>query len=375
MATSSPDSASSFSARWLRGLSLVLLATVAVSLQNVITRIALSPKAIPILGGIINLGGYIDPTADKMQVTLLELLLRISFVVPLSWLIMPVFKPGAWGEARSVIVGSDRMLKLQIVAAGIFLFLSQIGIYLSIANIGPAMAITIFFTYPTVTTLLAWKLFSDRPSLQQWLAIILIYIGCAWLAFKPIDQNLFCPPICVKHPPSAAALPPAPNQTPTPNASNAPTIPKPATQPNPIIGYLAAIISSIVFALEGIIAQACFSKVNPATFTALVFTVEWLVLMAVTLPFIHVDINQELILMGGLLCLTTFATYLFSNFGIKAIGAASTAIIVSSRPAVTSILALLIIGDTLLPEQWGSIIVVTAGVVLMNVAKAMKKPT
>jgi drug/metabolite transporter (DMT)-like permease len=374
MATSSPDSASSSSSQWLRGLGLVLLATVALSLQNVIARIAQSPKALPILGGIINLGGYIDPAADKIQVSLLVLLLRVSFVVPLLWLIMPVFKPGAWGEARTVITGPNQMLKLRIVAAGIFLFLSQTSIYLSISNIGPAIAVTIFFIYPTVTTLLAWRLFGDRPSLPQWLAIILIYIGCTWLTFKPINQNLLCPVICVK-PSPPAALAPTPSPTPNLQGANAPSIPKPVSKSNPIVGYLAAIMSGVVFALEGVIAQSCFSKVNPATFTAMIFTVEWLALMAVTLPFIQLHINQGLILMGGLLCLATLSGYLFNNFGIKAIGAASTAIIGSSGPAVTSILALLFIGDKLELEQWVSILVVTAGVVLMNVAKAMKKPT
>lgn len=48
------------------------------------------------------------------------------------------------------------------------------------------------------------------------------------------------------------------------------------------------------------------------------------------------SVNTGLMLMGGLLSLATLSGYLFNNFGIKAIGAASTAVIGSSGPAVTS---------------------------------------
>jgi drug/metabolite transporter (DMT)-like permease len=77
--------------------------------------------------------------------------------------------------------------------------------------------------------------------------------------------------------------------------------------------------------------------------------------------------------MAGLLSLATLSGYLFNNFGIKNIGAASTAIIGSSGPAVTAILALGILGDSLQGPQWLSIVLVTSGVLLMNLAKLSKR--
>lgn len=333
MSTSSSASESNAPSKWWQGLALVLLATLALSLQNVLARIAQSPKILSILGGVTQLGGYVAPSADKLQVSLLVLLLRVSFVVPILWLILPAIKPGAWQEARQVITGNDKDLKMRILLAGLLLFLSQTCIYLSIASVGPATAVTIFFIYPTVTTLLAWRLFGERPSWQQWLAIVLIYVGCIWLSFS------------------------APN----------------AQFKTDVSGIVTAVISGVVFAMEGVIAQSCFSKINPATFTSMIFTVELVALCAVTLPFLHLSINQGLLLMGGLLCLATLSGYLFNNFGIKTIGAASTAIIGSSGPAVTAILALFILGDNLKMSQWEAILLVTIGVVLMNLAKARKR--
>ena len=330
MTLPSPNSMSRGFSPWWRGVVLVLLATLCLSLQNILVKIAQSPKSIPVLGGLLNLGGYVTPDPGNLfQVPFLILLIRISFVVPSLWLILPRLHPGAFSEVKQIISSPEHSLKLRIVAAGFFLFLSQICIYVAISKVGPATAVTLFFIYPTVTTLLSWWLFNSRPSWQQWVAIALIYAGCTWLAFS------------------------APN----------------AAFKTDLFGLSAAVISGVVFALEGIIAQSCFSRVNPATFTGMVFTVEWLVLLLVTLPFIHLELNGGLLLMGGLLCCATLSGYLFNNFGIQAIGAAATAILGSSGPAVTALLGLLLLSDRLNPTQWASILLVTAGVGLMNLAR------
>ncbi len=330
MTLSSPNSSSSAARKWWRGFILVLLATLCLSLQNILVKIAQSPKPLAVLGGLFHLGGYVTPDPNNpFQVPFLVLLIRISFVVPLLWLALPKLRPGALSEVKQIVSGPDQTLKLRIVMAGFFLFLSQTCIYLAINRVGPATAVTIFFIYPTVTTLLAWWLFGNRPSWQQWVAIVLIYVGCTWLAFS------------------------------IPNA----------TFKTDSFGLLAAVISGIVFALEGIIAQSCLSRVNPATFTGMVFTVEWLVLLVVSLPFIHIDLNRGLLLMGLLLCFATLSGYLFNNFGIQAIGAAATAIVGSSGPAVTAILGVLLLTDQLFLAQWLAILLVTAGVGLMNLAR------
>ncbi len=318
------------SARWWRGSVLVLLATLFFSLQNILVKIAQSPQPLPVLGGLLKLGGYVTPDPNNpFQVAFLVLLVRISFVVPLLWLLLPRLNPNAWPEVKSVITGSNPRLKLQILMAGFFLFLSQTLIYLAINKVGPATAVTIFFIYPTVTLLLAWRLFGNRPAWYQWIAIALIYSGCTWLAFSATNATF---------------------------------------KPDPL-GLLAAVVSGVVFALEGLIAQACFSRVNPATFTGMVFTVEWLVLLVVTLPSTHITLNSGLLLLGALLSCATLAGYLLNNFGIQAIGAAATAIIGSSGPAATALLGVCFLGDSLGLAQWSAILLVTIGVVLINLAR------
>lgn len=337
------DSATA-SKQWWRGLALVLLATLFLSLQNNLVKIAQAPTPIPIVGGL-QVGGYVVPDPhNPFQVPLLVLLVRITFLFPLLWAILPSLKPGGWQEARQVVVGNDRSLKLRIVAAGVFLFLSQTLNYFAIAKLGPATAVTIFFIYPTVTTLLAWWFFGERPDWRQWIAIVLIYLGCAWLAFK-IPVETF-----------GTDLPKALTSFATADP----------------LGLLAALGSGTMFALEGIIAQSCFRKINPATFTSLVFTVEWLVLSGFALFVIHVSLNNGLLVMGLLLCLATLSGYLFNNFGIREIGAAATAIIGSSGPAVTAILGVLILSDGLKVQQWAAIALVTVGVILMNLARVKR---
>jgi len=371
---------SNLSSQWLKGLGFVLLATLALSLQNVIARIATSTSSKKILGGIFELGGYVTADADKLQVSLLVLLIRVSFVVPLLWLFLFITRAGVFGEVKQITTGSDRTLKIKIVAAGLLLFLSQTGTYLAIKDVGPAIAVTVFFIYPTATTLLAWKIFGDRPSWQQWFAIGLIYAGCTWLTFAP--HSVPPKPVQASPTPAIVATPEKP-RSPLSETKQAPNIgasipaapsAKPITQSSSsfAIGVTEAMLAGIVFAMEGIIAQSCFGKMNPAVFTGMIFSVEWVALLAVTLPFNTLPLNSGLILMGGLLSLATLSGYLFNNFGIKLIGAASVAIIGSSGPAVTSILAVLVLSESLTGENWLAIIVVTIGVILMNLAKASK---
>jgi drug/metabolite transporter (DMT)-like permease len=379
MDSTSSQTKSNLSSQWWRGLGFVLLATLALSLQNVIARIATSTSSKKILGGIFELGGYVAADADKLQVSLLVLLLRVSFVVPLLWLLLFITRAGVFGEVKQIVTGSDRTLKIKIVAAGLLLFLSQTGTYLAIKDVGPAIAVTVFFIYPTATTLLAWKIFGDRPSWKQWFAIGLIYAGCTWLTFAPRPL----PPKPVQTSPTSAIIanPDKPKSSlpetkPAPNlgASVPPAPPaKPAQSSSSFaIGVIEAMLAGIVFAMEGILAQSCFSKMNPAVFTGMIFSVEWVALLAVTVPFNTLPLNSGLFLMGGLLSLATLSGYLFNNFGIKLIGAASVAIIGSSGPAVTSILAVLILNEALTGENWLAIILVTIGVILMNLAKATK---
>lgn len=372
MATSSSASDSTPATRWWRGLTLVLLATLFLSLQNNLVKVAQAPTEIPVLGGLFKLGGYVtaDPS-NFLQVPLLVLLVRITFLLPLLWIILPLLRPGALAEARQAIAGGDGFLKLRVVLAGFFLFVSQTCIYLAVHDIGPAIAVTIFFIYPTATTLLAWRFFGERPNWKQWVAIGLIYGGCTWLTFTPPPPKASTPPAAVRTQSAQNAVTPQ-SLAQSPKAST--LSPKANTNAAGFaFGVIEAVVSGVVFAMEGIIAQSCFSKINPATFTGMVFTVEWVVLTVVALASIKVTVNGGLLLMGGLLCIATLSGYLFNNFGIKEIGAAATAIIGSSGPAVTAILGLLLLGDQLQQTQWMAIVVVTVGVVLMNLAKGGAK--
>jgi drug/metabolite transporter (DMT)-like permease len=336
MAISTSETSAAPPSQWWRGLILVLLATLFLSIQNVLVRIVQYNGKYPlkILGGLIPSNVYVeaDPT-NPLQVPLLVLLVRIAFVVPLLWSVLPVLRPGAGEQAISVLRGYNPRLLIKVIAAGVLLFLSQTGTYLAVSIVGPATALTVFFIYPVITTLLAWKLFGDRPSWKQWVAIGLIIGGCIWVLFSTIPGAKFS---------------------------------------SDLVGVIAAAFAGIVFALEGIIAQSCFNKINPATFTGLIFTVEFVVLLIVCVAFIHINLSQGLLVMGLLLCFATLLGYLFNNFGIKSIGAASTAIIGSSGPAVTAILAVLILNDK--TPSWEAIFLVTIGVVLMNLEKINKKP-
>jgi drug/metabolite transporter (DMT)-like permease len=65
----------------------------------------------------------------------------------------------------------------------------------------------------------------------------------------------------------------------------------------------------------------------------------------------------------------TLLGYLFTNIGIRLIGAAPASIISATGPAFTAILAWLMIQDQLQSRQWFGVLLVTLGVAGLNIER------
>ena len=61
--------------------------------------------------------------------------------------------------------------------------------YIALGSIPTGIATTIFFIYPTITILLMWAFFRDKPSLPLVFAMVTIYIG----GFMTIPAAAFTP--------------------------------------------------------------------------------------------------------------------------------------------------------------------------------------
>ncbi|MCW6038323.1 EamA family transporter [Spirulina subsalsa FACHB-351] len=322
------------------GFILVLLSSLALSLQNVVIRIILSPSTI---FGWREIGGFITPGFGN---SLLILFLRMVVVVPCMAILAQVLYPSSWSDIRRYLQSKDWAGFSQMIACGFFLFASSAFIYMALGDLSPGVALTLFFIFPVVTVILSWLFFGEKPSLVRSAASLTVFAGVVILQL--------------------------------PSGGGAVRL--------STFGIVMAILSGVTFALHVLLIQACMKKIHPIPFSVVNFFVIF-VFTLVSLPLllylplpdvVKIDIDPamwvNLLISGLVLGGLTLLSYLANNIGISYIGAARASIFGATGPAFTSLMAAAIIGATLTFNQWIGMGVVTAGVLAQNLERFFKKP-
>ncbi|MEH2408909.1 EamA family transporter [Nostoc sp.] len=316
------------------GFLLIVLSAVVSSLYNIAIKIIFHEGSQ--IFGVLEVERLLPPTLGN---TLLILTLRFMVVVPLMLLLSPILHPRLWqdlenlaasvrGNPTAANAATKQILLLSIVSGG-FLFLSQVLIYIAIAQVPTGMAIALFFIYPMVSGLLSWFLFRDRPTIFRIGAIAAISCG------------------------ELLVLAGSPN-TGIGNIS---------------MGSSTAILSGVAFAAYIILTRVCASKLHPVTFTLINFaTMLLLSFICLMLPLpsswnLVIDPSKilELVLSAFILGVLTLAGYLLNNIGISKLGASRSAIIGGSIPVLTVIFAGLVIQENLDIVQILGVLLVTFG--------------
>jgi drug/metabolite transporter (DMT)-like permease len=316
------------------GFLLIVLSTVISSLYNVAIKVIFHEGSQ--IFGVLEVEQLLPPTLGN---TLLILTLRFMVVVPLMVLLSPILHPTLWQDLENLAnsvrgnptpanAATKQILLLSIVS-GCFLFLSQVLIYIAIAQVPTGMAIALFFVYPMITGLFSWFLFRDRPTIFRIGAIAAIC--CGELLVLSTDGNIGIG--------------------------------------NSSLGTSAAIISGVAFAAYIILTRVCASKLHPVTFTLINFaTMLLLSFICLMLPLpnnwnLLVDPNKmlELILSAFILGVLTLASYLLNHAGITKLGASRSALIGGSIPVLTVIFAGFIIQENLDIVQILGVLLVTFG--------------
>ncbi|MEH1865150.1 MAG: EamA family transporter [Nostoc sp.] len=317
------------------GFLLIVSSAVISSLYNIAIKVIFHEGSQ--IFGVVDVERLLPPTLGN---TLLILTLRFMVVVPLMVLLSPILHPTLWqdlenlaasvrGNPTAANTATKRILLLSVVS-GCFLFLSQVLIYIAIAQVTTGMAIALFFIYPMVSGLLSWFLFRDRPTTFRFGAIAAICCG------------------------ELLVLGGSPN----------------TSMGNPSLGSSTALLSGIAFAAYIILTRVCASKLHPVTFTLINFaTMLLLSFICLMLPLpsnwnlIVFDSSKmlELVLSAFILGVLTLAGYLLNNVGISKLGASRSAIIGGSIPVLTVIFAGLIIQENLDIVQILGVLLVTFG--------------
>ncbi len=328
-----------------RGFWLIVMSSLVLAFQNVVTRIILVKKPVFLLGSF---GGFVQPTAGN---ALLILLMRMTIELPLLFFVALWLYPRAWRDLRQLLNKSRRKFFGWLLLSGLTLFLSQFCFYIALGNIPTGVATTIFFIYPTAIILLDWQLFGSRPSLSLTLATMSIYLG-VFLSL-PFQQGI--------------------------------------KDANLWLGITTAFASGICLALYVILSRVCAQKLklHPLPFR-IVDCTTILVLSALSVQIANIiplkilvsnvppNMWNALWIATGILAVATLLGLVLNHFGLRQIGSPIAPMIGAVVPAVTTFLAWALIGEFLLPVQGIGIALVTfwvLGISAENVQRMMaKKP-
>lgn len=316
----------------MAGFFIVLLAAFLFCFQNVIVRILFAQQN---LLGIWEIGGFVSSTLND---SLLLLLLRMICVVPVMALVATRLYAHTWTDMVQLVRLKQYPTLTRSLGCGFLMFLYLVLLYISISLIPTGIALTLFFTYPIFTALLAWRLFGDIPSLLRWGVIFLTLVGT--LLTIPYHSH--------------------------------------AEAHQTWLGIIMGIASGIAYAGYTVVAQQSFASIHPVPFTWLSFAVT-LVLSAISLfiwPPSTMDLPWLPIWIGSLLsALFTFVGHVLNNWGIHLIGASRAAMIGAANPALTAVLAAFTIQENLNGLQIMGIALVTFSVALLNYEKNNYSPS
>ncbi len=311
---------------WWLGFILILSASVVLSFQNVLVKVIFTNSHIL---GLYHFGGLIKPTVPN---SFMLLLLRMLFATPIMWIVAKfVFRVDVLRDFQQLLTPNRRLLFWRVAFSALLQFAAFAFTYVAIGLLKPSLAVTLFFIFPTVTVLLAWIVFGDRPSKERWFVIGVIYMGIM------MTLNIFGEKIDTW-------------------------------------GVIAGMLSGICFAGYITTSQACFKQLNPVSFTSINFAIILLLCLG-TLPFTlaSISLNSSLIFMCFLIALTTLGGYLLTSFSTKLMGAAQASIVSASGPVFTTVLAFTILGDKLEFIQLFGVLLVTGGVGLLSLQNMYKR--
>lgn len=327
-----PKSASQVS----QGLFLAFMSAVVLSVFNVCLKIILktSPPEPRNIFGILEMQGLIAPGVGN---SLLILFLRMVVVMSVMPILSPILYPAVWSDIKRFIQSKDYVHMLKVVGSGLFLFVSQVSIYVAIGNIPTGVAITIFFIYPIVTVLASWGLFGDRPTIVRIIAMFVITVG-GILALPSFFGG--------------------------------------ATG-NLELGVAAAVVAGIAFAGYVLLVGMSTKKMHPVPMSlvsfAAIFVFSASSLMLPLPEGLNVVFDRSAltgILIGGVvLGLLTLASYLLNNIAIRFAGPSLASIIGTSGPALTAFFGWIAISETLSAKQWSGLGFVTLGVLSMSLER------
>ncbi|AFZ45198.1 protein of unknown function DUF6 transmembrane [Halothece sp. PCC 7418] len=291
------------------GILVMLLAGGFLSLQNVIVRLFFQGNAE--IGGILT---------SNFEHTILFLQTRTFFMMLFLGLLALRIYPKTFTE----ITQARSRLKSPLLSGTIYFF-TVILLYLAIGSIPAGIAVTLFFIHPIIAMLLGWWRDRAQPNLFRWLIIAGVTLGLI-LVTPELQGNL---------------------------------------SSQFTFGVICAFGAGVGFALYAVTAQKALMQFHPISFSLITFSLLFL-LASLTSLLLQIRISQPLwlplLVWSAGSGLITLGGLVFTNLGIRLVGAATATLVGSIEPALTALVAWFILQETLDPRQVIGVAIVTLSI-------------
>ncbi|MEO1290855.1 MAG: DMT family transporter [Chloroflexota bacterium] len=258
---------------------------------------------------------------------------RFIFATPAIWLVIYFretlsSKPRKKRDSRGQIL---RMLSLGLLYTG-----ATLSAFFGLNYIPASLYVVLFYTYPVMVALISVFL-GQKLHLMAWLAISLTLIGVI----------LTVPDLSI-------------------------------AGDNTILGLSIAVFNALVVAIYFVLISREMPKMSSGSRGAAYVITGTLIILLLLIPFFGLQFPQSLQAWGLLVAMAIWSTAMpifVVIVAIQYLGAAQAAIISTSEPIATMILAMIILNEVVLPIQWFGAIFIILGVIVLEIRPKQKIST
>ncbi len=247
---------------------------------------------------------------------------RFLLTVPLFWLLVVARK-----QRRK---SSQPLQRLRLLLTGTLFAGEALTALLGLDRLPAGTFVVLFYSYPAMVAILE-ALLGERLSRQAWLALGLTLVGIALTA-----------------PDFSAGF----------SGDNLPGV---------LMAFADGLMVAVYFLITSRLLRGDIDMVRASAWMvsgALLVLLVVLLAQGVALPQ-----GEAWFYLGGLVLVSTIMPIFMLNAGLQQLGATRAAIIATFEPLLTTVLAMVFVGETMLPIQWIGGIVIVASVILLQVRR------
>lgn len=249
---------------------------------------------------------------------------RFLLATPIVWILLQF-----WPPARQA--NRTNMERIKLLLSGTLYAMAALSAFVGLERTPASTFVVLFFTYPAMVAVMSVFL-GRRLTTAAWISLVLTLIGVAL------------------------------------------TVPDFSFSGADGVGILFAFINAFLVAVYFLVAEGLL-KGNAISGSTYIITGTLLVLLLI-LPFQGLRMPTNPTTFFYLLALATVSTVLpifTMNLGIKMVGPTPASIVSAVEPLLAMVVALVVLGEAILPVQWLGAAAIVSGVLILQIAPARLK--